>query len=114
MFDTLKNLANLPQMLAKAREMQGRVKELQDEMAQRQISADAGGGMVTAIVNGKLELMKIRIDRSKLADPNDFEMIEDLTVAAVNAAQHKAADMMREEMSKLASEMGLPPGMLPQ
>jgi DNA-binding YbaB/EbfC family protein len=113
MFDAFKNLANLPALLAKAREMQDRVKQLQEELAQKQVSADAGGGMVTAIVNGKLELVKLRIDREKLADPNDLEMIEDLTVAAVSAAQRKAAEMMQEEMSKVASEVGLPPGMVP-
>src|SRR3954465_14267605 len=113
MFDGIKNIANLPAMMAKAREMQDRMKAMQEELGQRQISADAGGGMVTAIVNGRMDLVKLRIDREKLVDPNDFEMLEDLTVAAVNAAHQKAADMMREEMSKLTSELGLPPGTLP-
>lgn len=113
MFDNLKNLANLPAMLAKAREMQEKMKSLQDELAQKQVSADAGAGAVTAIVNGRLELIALRIDKSKLVDPADLEMIEDLTVSAVNAAHAKAAEMMRTEMSKLAGDMGLPPGMLP-
>jgi len=113
MFDNLKNLANLPAMLAKAREMQDKMKVLQDELAQKQVSADAGAGAVTAIVNGRLELIALRIDKNKLLDPTDLEMIEDLTVSAVNAAHTKAAEMMRTEMSKLAGDMGLPPGMLP-
>jgi len=113
MFDSFKNLANLPALLSKAREMQDRMKQLQEELAQKQVSADAGGGMVTAIVNGRLELVKLRIDPEKLADPNDLEMIEDLTVSAVSAAQRKAAEMVQEEMSKVASDIGLPPGMLP-
>ena len=112
MFDNLKNLANLPAMLAKAREMQEKMKSMQEEMARRQVSADAGGGMVSAVVNGRLELVKIRIDKSK-NDPNDTEMLEDLIVAAVSAAQNKAAQMMKDEMSKMASDIGLPPGMLP-
>src|SRR5438067_431862 len=86
MFDSIKNIANLPALLAKAREMQEKVKQMQEELGQKQVSADAGGGVVTAIVNGRLELVKLRIDREKLADPNDLEMIEDLTVAAVAAA----------------------------
>jgi hypothetical protein len=85
---------------------------MQDELGKKQISADSGGGMVTATVNGRLELVKLRIDKSKL-DPTDTEMLEDLTVAAVSAAQVKAAQMMQEEMSKLAGDLGLPPGMLP-
>jgi hypothetical protein len=113
MFDSFKNLANLPALLSKAREMQEKVKQLQEELANKQVSADAGGGMVTAIVNGKLELVKLHIDREKLTDPNDLEMIEDLTVAAVSAAQRKAAELVQEEMAKVASEIGLPPGMMP-
>ena len=113
MLDGLKNLANLPGMLAKAREMQEKMKSMQDEMGRKQVSADSGGGMVTAVVNGRLELVKVRIDKSKI-DLSDTEMLEDLIVAAVSAAQNKAADMMKDEMSKLASDVGLPPGMLPQ
>jgi len=113
MLDNLKNLANLPGMLAKAREMQEKMKSMQEELARKQVSADSGGGMVTAIVNGRLELVKVRIDKSKI-DPNDTEMLEDLIVAAVSAAQNKAAEMMKDEMSKMAQDMGLPPGMLPQ
>jgi len=114
MFDGFKNLANLPAMMAKAREMQERMQAIQAQLSQHQVSADAGAGAVTAIVNGKMELVKLRIDREKLADPGDFEMIEDLTVAAVNAAQVKAGELMRAEMAKIAGELGLPPGMLPQ
>jgi nucleoid-associated protein EbfC len=112
MFDALKNLGNLPGLMQRAREMQEKMKALQEELARKQVSADAGGGMVTAVVNGRLELVKIRIDKSKI-DPNDTEMLEDVTVAAVAAAQHKAAEMVREEMQKMAGEMGVPPGMLP-
>ena len=103
MLDNLKTLANLPGMLAKAREMQEKMKSMQDELARRQVSADAGGGMVSAVVNGRLELVKIRIDKSKI-DPNDTEMLEDLIVAAVSAAQSKAADMMKDEMNRMAAD----------
>jgi DNA-binding YbaB/EbfC family protein len=88
------------------------MKSMQDELARKQVSADAGGGMVTAVVNGRLEVVKIRIDKSKI-DVNDTEMLEDVTVAAITAAQTKAAEMMKDELSKMASERGLPPGMLP-
>lgn len=112
MFDGLKNLANLPGLMAKAREMQEKMKVLQEELARKQVSADAGAGMVTAVVNGRLEVVKVRIEKSKV-DPNDTEMLEDLIVAAINAAQVKAAGMVKDEMAKMASEMGVPPGMLP-
>ena len=113
MFDAFKNIGNLGSLMTRAKEMQEKMKAMQEELGKRQISADSGGGMVTAIVNGRLELVKLRIDKTKI-DPADTEMLEDLTVAAVSAAQAKAAQMMQSEMSKLAGELGLPPGMLPQ
>src|SRR5437764_484518 len=112
MFDNLKNIANLPGLMAKAREMQEKVKQMQEEAGRKQVSADSGGGMVTAIVNGQLQLVKLRIDKSRV-DVNDTEMLEDLITAAVNAAQAKAAQMMKDEMARIANEVGLPPGMLP-
>jgi nucleoid-associated protein EbfC len=112
MFDAMKNLGNLPGLMAKAREMQEKMKSMQEEMARREISADAGAGIVEATVNGRLELKRIRIDKTRI-DPADTEMLEDLIVAAVNAAQARAAAMMQSEMERLTGELGLPPGMLP-
>src|SRR3954470_19779885 len=111
MFDNLKNLANLPGIMQKAREMQERMQQVQADLAQKQVSADAGGGMVTAIVNGRMEVVRVRIDKTKLPDVNDTEMLEDLIVAAVSAAQQKAAEMTRQEMQRAATDLGLPPGM---
>jgi len=113
MFDALKGLGNLPGLMAKAREMQDKMKAMQEDLARRQVTADAAGGMVEATVNGRLELVKLRIDKTKI-DPTDTEMLEDVIVAAVAAAQNKASDTAKEEMQKMAAEMGLPPGMLPQ
>ncbi len=113
MFDALKNIGNLGSLMTRAKEMQDKMKSMQEELARRQITADAGGGMVTAIVNGSLQLVKLHIDKTRV-DLNDTEMLEDLTVAAVSAAQAKAAEMVKSEMAKLAGDLGLPPGMLPQ
>ena len=112
MFDSLKNLGSLPGLMAKAREMQEKMQAMQEEMARRQVSAEAAGGMVEATVNGRMELVRVRIDKTKI-DPADTEMLEDVIVAAVRAAQQKAAEMMQAEMQKTAGEMGLPPGLLP-
>lgn len=113
MFDGLKGLGNLPGLLSKAREMQDKMKSVQEELAKQTVVADAGGGMVQATVNGRLELVKLRIDKSRI-DPADTEMLEDVIVAAVAAAQNKAAEAAKAEMQKMASDMGIPPGMLPQ
>ena len=106
MFDMFKNLGKL-------REIQSKMQQMQEEMARKQVTADAGAGIVTATVNGRMELVKIRIDKSKI-DVNDTEMLEDVIVAAVAAAQARAAETMKAEMGKAAGEMGLPPGLLPQ
>jgi DNA-binding YbaB/EbfC family protein len=113
MFDALKNLGNLPGLMAKAREMQDKMQAMQEELARKTVTADAGGGAVDATCNGRLELVRLKIEKERMPDPNDTEMLEDLIVAAVRAAQSKAAEMAKSEMQRAASEMGLPPGMLP-
>jgi DNA-binding YbaB/EbfC family protein len=112
MLDMLKNLGDLPGLMRKAQEMQVKMQQAQEELGRRQVTAEAGAGMVTATVNGKMELIKLRIDKTKL-DTSDTELLEDMVVAAVAAAQRKAADVVRDEMSKVGSELGLPPGGLP-
>jgi DNA-binding protein YbaB len=69
--------------------------------------------MVQATVNGKLELVKLRIDKTKI-DISDTEMLEDVIVAAVTGAQARASEMMKQQVQKAAGDMGLPPGMLGQ
>jgi DNA-binding YbaB/EbfC family protein len=112
MFDALKNLGNLGDLMKRAKEMQEQMKTMQEEMAKKTVTADAGAGMVSATVNGRLELVKLKIDKSKI-DINDTEMLEDVIIAAVHAAQERASGMMQTEMQRIAGEMGLPPGMLP-
>ncbi len=118
MFDNLKNLAGLPGMLGRVREMQAKMQEVQGRLGEMRAEADAGGGMVTAICNGKLELVRLKIDAARLnlgaAGPADLELLEDLIVAAVAAAQQKAAATAREEMAKAAQDIGLPAGMMDQ
>ena len=123
MFDQLKNLGNIGQLMAKAGEMRAKMDAMQDELARKQVTGDAGAGMVTATVNGRLELVKLHVERERLRpsdaegrtalSADDFEMLEDLICAAVRSAQAKAAQLVQDEMAKQASELGLPPGMLP-
>jgi DNA-binding YbaB/EbfC family protein len=113
MFDALKNLGSLPGLMAKAREMQDKMKAVQEELARKTVTADAGAGAVSATCNGRLELVRVKIEKDKLPDANDTEVLEDLIVAAVHAAQGKAAEMAKSEMQRAASDLGLPPGMLP-
>ena len=112
MLDAFKNLGNLGDLMNKARQMQDQMKNLQEELAKKQVTADAGGGMVQATVNGRMELVKLHIDKAKV-DLNDTELLEDLIVAAVHGAQSRAAEMMKAEMQKMTGDLGLPPGLLP-
>jgi hypothetical protein len=110
--DLIGNLGNPLDLMRKAREMQDKMQKMQEELAKKTVTADAGGGMVSAVVNGRLEVVKVRIDKSKI-DVNDTELLEDVITAAIAAAQAKAAEMMRGEMQRVAADAGLPPGMLP-
>lgn len=112
MFDALKNLGNLRELMGKAQEMQGQMKQLQEQMAQKTVQADAGAGVVTATVNGRLEVVAVKIDKTRI-DMNDTNLLEDLIVSSIRAAQAKAAAEMQTEMHKLTAGLGLPPGMLP-
>jgi DNA-binding YbaB/EbfC family protein len=113
MFDDMLKNMNMGDIMKQAQQMRGQMEQMQAEMAKKTVTADAGGGMVQATVSGKLELVKLKIDKTRV-DVNDTEMLEDVIIAAVNAAQARAGQMMQAEMQRKAQEMGIPPGMLGQ
>src|SRR5262245_49737897 len=94
-------------LFRQAQELQERLTNVQESLAARTAEGSAGGGMVTAVVNGKLDLVSVRIEPSMLERP-DAEMLQDLVVAAVNAAIRAARQMMEEEMAKLTGGLKLP------
>jgi DNA-binding YbaB/EbfC family protein len=105
------NTFDLGGLLKQAQALQERLASAQDELAKRIVEGTAGGGMVTAVVNGRLEVMSVRIDPTLLVEP-DRDMLQDLVVAAVNAAIHAAQRMMGEEMGRLSGGLGIKlPGM---
>jgi len=93
--------------MRQAQKMQEKLKEVQEGLSTKTVSASSGGGMVTAEVSGALKLMKIKIDPSVLA-ASDIEMLEDLVVSAVNEAFKRAQDMVSEEMNKVTMGIGIP------
>jgi len=113
MFDSLKNIGQLSQLMSKAGKLQEEMKKLQEQLGSKRITGDAGGGRVVATVNGRLELVELRIDRERM-DAGNFDMLQDLVVAAVRTAQYNAAEQVRLEMQRLSAELGIPPEMLPQ
>jgi DNA-binding YbaB/EbfC family protein len=98
---------DLFKMMGQFKDMQARMQTMQDEMAQRTFSALAGGGMVAADVDGKLQLKRIKLDPT-IVNGNDIEMLEDLIVVAVAEAQKKAAEAMQMELSKVTGGNDLP------
>jgi DNA-binding YbaB/EbfC family protein len=94
-------------LMKQAQQMQQRIVKLQEELAQRTVEASVGGGMVTVTVNGKSEVLRIKIE-PQAVDPDDIDMLEDLIVAGVNEAHRKAQEMVAEEMSKLTGGMKIP------
>ncbi len=94
-------------MLKQAQKLQSKIFKLQEEMADRTVETTVGGGMVTAVANGKQELLSIKIE-PEVIDPNDVQMLEDLVVAAVNDVLKKAQEMVSEEMTKLTGGFNIP------
>jgi DNA-binding YbaB/EbfC family protein len=103
----MKNLGNL---MKQAQAMQQKMTELQERLAQMEVEGQSGAGMVKAVVNGKGEVKRMRIEPS-VVDPADVGMLEDLIVAACNDARAKADAMNAEETQKLMGGLGLPPGL---
>lgn len=102
----MKNLGN---MLKEAQKLQSRMTEMQQKLAEAELTGSAGGGMVSVVMNGRGEMRKIKIDPS-LADPNEMEILEDLIVAACNDAKTKIEAYVQDEMGKITGGLPLPPG----
>ena len=86
--------------------MQENMVKVQQEIEEREIEASAGGGVVTAKVNGKKELLDLII-KPEAVDPDDVEMLQDLIIAAVNEAIGNADELMKTEMSKVTGGLNL-------
>ena len=98
------------QILNQAKKMQEKFQKLQEEMETKTVEAQSGGGMVTCVVNGKQDLLSLKIS-DEIWEERDKEMIEDLIVAAINEGLTKSKDMWKDEMSKITGGMQLPFGM---
>ncbi|MCB1385732.1 MAG: YbaB/EbfC family nucleoid-associated protein [Nitratireductor sp.] len=103
----MKDLLNI---MKQAKEMQAKMAEMQEGLAQLEAEGTAGGGMVTVILSGKGDLKSLRIDPSLIAE-GEGEMIEDLIVAAHGDAKQKAEALMAEKTRELTAGLPIPPGM---
>jgi len=96
-------------MLKQVQKMQEEMQRVQAELANKTVSAEAGGGIIKAVANGHKEIISIEID-AQVIKPDEKEILEDLVVAAVNKALNTASKLAEEEMSKVTKGM-IPPGL---
>lgn len=94
-------------LFKQAQQMQQKMARLQEELGQRTVEASVGGGMVSVTVNGKNEVLSLKIE-PQVVDPDDVEMLEDLVLAGVNEALRKSQEMISDEMGKLTGGMKIP------
>jgi len=93
--------------MKQAKKMQERMARIQEELETKTIEATAGGGMVSVVVNGKFELVSLKIEKD-VVNPDDVEMLQDLIIAAVNEGIRKAQEMAATEMSKITGGLSIP------
>lgn len=103
----MKGIPNMGNLMKQAQQFQTKMAKLQEELGDRTVEASAGGGMVTAVANGRQEILSLKID-PEVIDPDDADMLQDLIQAAVNDALTRAKDMVNEEMGRLTKGLNLP------
>ena len=106
-FPNMMGGGNMQQLARQAQKLQQQMAKMQEEIEAREFEATAGGGMATAKVNGKKELLSIEI-KPEAVDPDDVEMLQDRLVAAVNEALRQAGEAMEQGMGRMTGGMGLP------
>jgi len=100
-------MPDFSQLVQLGQQVQGRLSQMQTELAQRTVTGSAGGGMVEATADGRGRIRSIRIDPG-VAKDGDVEMLEDLVLAAVADAQRRAEDLYRDELKKVTGGLPLP------
>ena len=94
-------------LLKQAQQMHTKIAQLQEEMAGKTVEASSGGGMVNIVMNGKQEVLSIRID-PEVVNREEIDMLQDLIAAAMNEALRKSHEMMTEEMKKITGGLAIP------
>ncbi len=94
-------------LMKKAQKMQQDLAKAQEELANKIVEGSSGGGMVTVKMNGKNQVLSLKID-PEVVDPDDIEMLEDLIITAINEAQEKISQTSQDELSKLTGGINIP------
>ena len=101
------NKKMLGDMMRQAQILQEKMAQTQEEVGKKTVEANAGGGMVTVIANGRQEIVSVKID-PQVVNPEDIEMLQDLILAAMNETLKKSKEMMAEEMKGLTGGLNIP------
>jgi DNA-binding YbaB/EbfC family protein len=94
-------------MMKQAQKLQSKMLEMQEELGNRTVTVQVGGGMVEVVANGRQEVLSLRID-PEVVTPDDTDMLQDLILAAVNDALNRSREMVSDEMAKLTGGMKIP------
>ena len=98
----------LGDMMKKAQEMQENMQKAQRELASKEVTGEAGGGLVSVVMRGTHEVNRVSIDRTLVGE--DIDMLEDLIAAAINDAVHKVEKTNQAAMQEMTAGLNLPPG----
>jgi DNA-binding YbaB/EbfC family protein len=98
---------NFGNIMKQAKKIQEKIAQMQVELETKTVEASAGGGMVAVVVNGKFEILSLKVDK-EVVNPEDVEMLQDLIIAAVNEGVRKAQEMTASEMSKITGGFNIP------
>lgn len=98
---------NIGDLMKQAQQMQGKMQQMQEELAKAEVTGEAGAGLVSVVMTGRHDVKRVSIDDSLLSE--DKEMLEDLLAAAVNDAVRKVEQNSRDQMGKMTAGMGIPP-----
>jgi nucleoid-associated protein EbfC len=101
------NNPNYQKMMKQVQKMQADMAKMQDDLANQSVEASAGGGMVTVVVTGAIELKSIKIDPTAI-DPDDVEMLEDMIMAATNEALRSAQELANKKMGGITAGLNIP------
>ena len=100
-------MKGLGDLMKQAQQMQSKMQQMQEELANAEVKGEAGAGLVTVVMTGRHDVKRVSIDDSLLSE--DKEMLEDLLAAAVNDAVRKVEAHSRAHMQKMTAGMGIPP-----
>jgi len=98
---------NFSTIMKQAKKMQEKMGQLQQELETKTVEAQAGGGMVRVVVNGKFEIVSLKIEK-EVVNPEDIEMLQDLITAVVNEGIRKSQEFNPSEMAKITGGLNIP------